>query len=604
MSYSKNDVINIATKLGRLVNGGVVGYYAGGKTSEAMRNAIPENIVGVVEKHKKIQLAASLAQSFVPGAGVAASAAAVASLWKMYYDINNVLGIKVSENAGKSLTSAILTNLSSFAAKGVATVVSEGAKFIPFVGWLASAGINAASSTAIIYGAAFLYLKALVTMYEMDGEFNINHLNSIINDDEFISDNISDETPCIADDDDDDDDDYNNDAADDEFSFVITNVEKSGEYAAVEGYVESGSICTELDVIILKYDGLKLPARVANIYDVDFGDGGFCEYVDSESSGCTLYLAGVQAWQISTDDTIICIENEEEEDKDEEDNSDYNPERDRFYSFLNSYVNDEYKDMDVVKRAEMFKREGDACDENWYKACYYYLASFSRLEHFLIEWLDYGFRNDSKNIDKLNTICLIDGYEEIKSCFELVSVDKEFILVYETYDVVRAFWLDNQWNPKLYDFFEEKHRGKELESENCFINPDYLEKLYFASLEGIRDCIKKYGSENSNEKLSLEEEEYLNEYKEMIADGEISDRDRRYLNKIMNTNGISEARAKELEAMVSSPSLTDEEQEYLNEYRDMISDGKISPRDQRYLDKLKKTNGISEARAKELEAMA
>lgn len=297
---------------------------------------------------------------------------------------------------------------------------------------------------------------------------------------------------------------------------------------------------------------------------------------------------------------------DEETDKDEEEdnNEDYNPERDRFYSFLNSYVNDEYKDMDVVKRAEMFKREGDACDENWYKACYYYLASFSRLEHFLIEWLDYGFRNDSKNIDKLNTICLIDGYEEIKSCFELVSVDKEFILVYETYDVVRAFWLDNQWNPKLYDFFEEKHRGKELESENCFINPDYLEKLYFASLEGIRDCIKKYGSDDSEDELSAEEQEYLNEYKEMLADGEISDRDRRYLNKIMNANGISEVRAKELEAMASSPSLTDEEQEYLNEYRDMISDGEISPRDQRFLDKLKKTNGISEARAKELEAMA
>lgn len=192
MSYNKNDITTIATKLGRLVNGGVVGYYAGGKTSEVMRNAIPENIVGVVERHKKVQLASSLAQSFVPGAGVAASAAAVASLWKMYYDINNVIGIKVSENAGKSLTSAILTNLSSFAAQGVATAVSEGAKFIPFVGWIVSAGISTATSTAIVYGAAFMYLKALVTMYEVDGEFNINHLNSIINDGDFIGGNL----PC------------------------------------------------------------------------------------------------------------------------------------------------------------------------------------------------------------------------------------------------------------------------------------------------------------------------------------------------------------------------------------------------------------------------
>ena len=32
MKYNKDDIINVATKLGRLANGGVVGYYAGGKT--------------------------------------------------------------------------------------------------------------------------------------------------------------------------------------------------------------------------------------------------------------------------------------------------------------------------------------------------------------------------------------------------------------------------------------------------------------------------------------------------------------------------------------------------------------------------------------------
>lgn len=98
MSYDKNDVVKVATKLGRLVNGGVVGYYAGGKTSEVMREAIPEQLIDVVERHKKIQLGASLAQSFVPAAGLVASAALVASLWKMYYDINQVLGIKIRGN--------------------------------------------------------------------------------------------------------------------------------------------------------------------------------------------------------------------------------------------------------------------------------------------------------------------------------------------------------------------------------------------------------------------------------------------------------------------------------------------------------------------------
>ena len=52
-----------------------------------------------------------------------------------------------------------------------------------------------------------------------------------------------------------------------------------------------------------------------------------------------------------------------------------------------------------------------------------------------------------------------------------------------------------------------------------------------------------------------------------------------------------------------APALTPEEQEYFDEYQEIISDGKISDRDQRFLDKLKKANDISEKRAKEIEDM-
>ena len=182
MKYSKDDIINVATKLGRLANGGVVGYYAGGKTSEIMSNTIPDELVSVVERHKKVQLGASLAQSFIPGAGIVATSAAVASLWKMYYDINQVLGIKISDNVGKSLTSAVMTNLTSAGAQIGATAVSEGAKFIPFVGWIASAAISTVTSTAIVYGAAYLYLTALTKMYEADGKFDIGYLESMLDD--------------------------------------------------------------------------------------------------------------------------------------------------------------------------------------------------------------------------------------------------------------------------------------------------------------------------------------------------------------------------------------------------------------------------------------
>jgi elongation factor Tu len=100
----------------------------------------------------------------------------------MYYDINQVLGIKISDNVGKSLTSAVMTNLTSAGAQIGATAVSEGAKFIPFVGWIASAAISTVTSTAIVYGAAYLYLTALTKMYEADGKFDIGYLESMLDD--------------------------------------------------------------------------------------------------------------------------------------------------------------------------------------------------------------------------------------------------------------------------------------------------------------------------------------------------------------------------------------------------------------------------------------
>ena len=109
--------------------------------------------------------------------------------------------------------------------------------------------------------------------------------------------------------------------------------------------------------------------------------------------------------------------------------------------------------------------------------------------------------------------------------------------------------------------------------------------------------------ETSPTGLTSEEIEYMEELHDVLADGEISEREHKLLDKIRTKLGISEERGKELEAYLSKPSLTAEEQEYLNEYREIVSEGEITPRDQRFLDKLKKVNGISEERAKEIESM-
>lgn len=101
--------------------------------------------------------------------------------------------------------------------------------------------------------------------------------------------------------------------------------------------------------------------------------------------------------------------------------------------------------------------------------------------------------------------------------------------------------------------------------------------------------------------LSAEEKEYVEEFKEIIADGEISERERRLLDKLRMSFGITKARGEELEAMLMQPSLTPEELEYLEEYKGIIAEGEVSERDRRFLEKLRKVNGISGERAAEIE---
>ena len=103
--------------------------------------------------------------------------------------------------------------------------------------------------------------------------------------------------------------------------------------------------------------------------------------------------------------------------------------------------------------------------------------------------------------------------------------------------------------------------------------------------------------------LNQQEQEYIAEVKECLADGDLGSSERRLLNKLRDKLGISEERANELEASLSKPQLSEEEQEYLEAYQDALEDGVVSEKERRLLDKLMKINGISAERAKELEKL-
>lgn len=104
--------------------------------------------------------------------------------------------------------------------------------------------------------------------------------------------------------------------------------------------------------------------------------------------------------------------------------------------------------------------------------------------------------------------------------------------------------------------------------------------------------------------LTKEEQDYLDEYKCMLEDGDIGERERRTLERLRNRLSLSAEKVAELEKTVCpTPSLNEEEQDYLEEYKSLLEDGEIGERERRTLERLRTRNGISAERARELEAL-
>ena len=107
-----------------------------------------------------------------------------------------------------------------------------------------------------------------------------------------------------------------------------------------------------------------------------------------------------------------------------------------------------------------------------------------------------------------------------------------------------------------------------------------------------------------NPQLTDKEQQYLDSIKEFLDDEtELSSRERKMLERIRESLGISEDRAREIEGMISKPQLTEDEQEYVDMYREYAANGEITEKDRRKLDKYASILGISPKRAKELEEL-
>ena len=104
--------------------------------------------------------------------------------------------------------------------------------------------------------------------------------------------------------------------------------------------------------------------------------------------------------------------------------------------------------------------------------------------------------------------------------------------------------------------------------------------------------------------LSESELAYKEEVEFCLEDeSEISAHSRKFLERKRQNLGLSETRAQEIEDMVKASlvSFTDEEKEYMEALDDVIEDGVIPDNVRRLLERERKSLGISEERAKELE---
>lgn len=167
--------------------------------------------------------------------------------------------------------------------------------------------------------------------------------------------------------------------------------------------------------------------------------------------------------------------------------------------------------------------------------------------------------------------------------------------------VAREFYNDSNYDV-IYEYFNSGCTNNGLRNQIESVVMPNLNKKF---------VVLPYNSsvEDHNKSLSLtaSDNEYLDEYKDILADyGEIGPRERKRLEKTRTRLGLSENRVSELEASVQGDS--DDfaaEQEYLEEYSEMKSDyGEIGARERKLLEKTRVRLGISEERAKQIESLA
>ena len=231
--------------------------------------------------------------------------------------------------------------------------------------------------------------------------------------------------------------------------------------------------------------------------------------------------------------------------------------RDPKHIVTTSKVNDVLKAFELVDN--FWKKESTAEDGSVYNIDFFYLFKARVYNAFL-----FYLAEDKQELEALSDEQLSDYFAGATDCA----------------DKVLAFC-------ELDDKSDEEFLNRRI--------PEQIEEL-----KQLRCGKKSSMHSSSSASVTSEEQEYLEEIRACFDnDGEITSRERRLLDRLRKSLGITEARAKELEASVNN--MSDDEKEYQEELKACLEDGTISDRERRLLDRLRKSLGISEERAKAIE---
>lgn len=184
--------------------------------------------------------------------------------------------------------------------------------------------------------------------------------------------------------------------------------------------------------------------------------------------------------------------------------------------------------------------------------------------------------------------------------------------------------IDDRPTPKGQFMKELLHQSQRYGCKIPALTDDVVirlaEKFGIDIREGFRiaqkyDAIERLDAKDKNTTVSAQpsetsdytqnEETYLEEYRQCLTDGEISSAEIRLLKKLALSLGISELRAKELEDSCKSSQLTDAEKEYLKEYKACLEEApELSSTARRLLKRIATSLNLSEEQVARLEQMS